>query len=290
MFFPQSPSNDDIQGTGTVALAGVLGALRCSGVSDPEALKKQRIVIVGAGTAGLGVASALKMGMLMQGLSDEEARARIYLVDGAGTLGYTRANTDVNQRPWVKHDVADGTDLATLMELVKPSIVLGLTGVPGVFTQQAIKTMARHCARPIVFPLSNPTSRAEATAQDIYDWTDGRAVFASGSPFDPVTRPASPPNSQHSRTLYPSQANNFYCFPGIGLGALVAQAKWISDSMLYVAARALAAAVKDEDIAMGKVFPPLREIRRVTEEIALASQSRSLHSHTRMLSSMPREW
>jgi malate dehydrogenase (oxaloacetate-decarboxylating)(NADP+) len=148
------------------------------------------------------------------------------------------------------------------METVKPSILLGLTGFPGVFTEKAIKTMAQFHKRPIVFPLSNPTSRAEATAEDIYRWTDGQAIFASGSPFDPV---------MYKDVLrYPSQANNFYCFPGIGLGALVARAKYISDSMLYVAARTLAAAVKDEDIAMGRVFPPVRDIRRVTLEIAVA--------------------
>jgi len=254
--------NDDIQGTGTVALAGVLGALRAAGHTDPDALSKQRIVIAGAGTAGLGVANALKMGMVAQGLTEEDARSRIYLLDGQGLLGHTRSNTDVNQRPWVKHDQPDGTSLETLMETVKPSILLGLTGFPGVFTETAIRRMARYHKRPIVFPLSNPTSRAEATAEDIYKWTDGQAIFASGSPFDPVMC--------KDVLRYPSQANNFYCFPGIGLGALVCQAKWISDSMLYVGARALAAAVKEEDIAMGRVFPPVREIRRVTEEIALA--------------------
>lgn len=211
-----------------------------------------------------------------QGLTDEEARSRIYLLDQSGLLGHTRSGTDVNQRPWVKHDQPDGTTLETLMETVKPGVLLGLTGFPGVFTEKSIRTMAAFTKRPIVFPLSNPTSRAEATAADIYNWTEGRAIFASGSPFDPVVM-------ANGVTRYPSQANNFYCFPGIGLGALVAKAKWISDSMLYAAARALAAAVKDEDIAMGKVFPPVREIRRVTEEVAMASQFFS-HTHARALS------
>lgn len=120
-----------------------------------------------------------------QGLSDEEARSRIYLLDQSGLLGHTRSGTDVNQRAWVKHDQPDGTSLETLMETVKPGVLLGLTGFPGVFTEKSIRTMAAFTKRPIVFPLSNPTSRAEATAVDVYNWTEGRAIFASGSPFDP---------------------------------------------------------------------------------------------------------
>jgi malic enzyme len=197
--------NDDIQGTGTVALAGVLGALRAAGHSEADALSKQRIVIVGAGTAGLGVANALRMGMVAQGLSDDEARSRIYLIDQNGLLGHSRPNLDVNQRPWVKFDQPDRTSVETLMETVKPSILMGLTGNPGVFSEKAIRTMAQFHKRPIVFPLSNPTSRAEATAKDVYEWTDGQAIFASGSPFDPVT-------DRSGVLRYPSQANNFYCF------------------------------------------------------------------------------
>lgn len=256
--------NDDVQGTGTVALAGVLGALRCAGHTAPNALSKQKIVIVGAGTAGIGVANGLKMGLLMQGLSDQEARDRIYLVDQKGLLGQGRTGLDVNQVLWTKKDQPDGLPLEQLIHAIKPSIILGLTGYPGVFTEGAIRAMSQYHERPIVFPLSNPTSRAEATAEQVWEWTDGKAIFASGSPFAPV--------NYKGDTKYPSQANNLYTFPGIGLGALVCQAKYITDSMLYVAARALAAAVKDEDIKMGKVFPPISQIRSVTEELALASK------------------
>lgn len=199
--------NDDIQGTGTVALAGVLGALRCAGHSDPNALSKQRIAIVGAGTAGLGVANALRMGMVMQGLSAEEATARIYILDQNGLLGQGRETKDANQKEWLSHDFPNNLSLRDVMAQVQPSIVLGLTGFPGVFTEEAIREMSKHHERPIVFPLSNPTSRAEATAADVYAWTDGRAIFASGSPFDAVI--------YKGQTLYPSQSNNFYCFPAI---------------------------------------------------------------------------
>lgn len=194
--------NDDIQGTGTVALAGVLGALRCAGHADPNALSKQNIVIVGAGTAGIGVASALAQGMTMQGLSEDEARRRIFFVDNNGLLGAGRQGLDVNQQLWVKSDLKDQMSLDDVVAEVKPSVILGLTGFPGVFTEKAIRTMAAHHARPIVFPLSNPTSRAEATAEQVFEWTEGRAIFASGSPFAPI--------EYKGETKYPSQANNFY--------------------------------------------------------------------------------
>jgi len=254
--------NDDIQGTGTVALAGVLGALRCAGHEDAHALSRQRIVIVGAGTAGIGVANSLKMGMIHQGLTDAEARSRIYLLDQYGLLGHTRNGLDEQQVLYAKQDQPDKLSLDQVVETVKPSILLGLTGCPGVFNESAIRLMSSYCPHPIIFPLSNPTSRAEATAAQIYEWTNGSAIFASGSPFDPVIH--------NGVTRYPSQANNFYCFPGIGLGAIVAEARCVSDGMLYAASRSLAQAVKSEDIAMGKVFPPLRDIRKVTLELALA--------------------
>jgi len=153
--------------------------------------------------------------------------------------------------------------LLEVIKKYKPTILVGVTAVGGLFTEEIVTEMASHCERPIIFPLSNPTTKAECTAEQAYEWTDGRCIFASGSPFDPV-------EMDDGRTFYPAQCNNMYIFPGIGLGATVCGATKITNRMLYIAAEALAKFVPEEDVKVGKVFPPLNRIREVSHRIGVA--------------------
>lgn len=254
--------NDDIQGTSVVALAGLFGALKQAGQKNQHALIESRLVIVGAGSAGLGVAEGIVGGMVMQGLTPEEARSRIYVLDAHGVIGRERTGLTDLQKLYAKDDIADKLSLKDTIEFVKPNILMGLSGAGGAFKEDAIRTMAKHCKNPIIFPLSNPTSQAECTPEQALTWTNGTAVVASGSPFDPVV--------VNGKKRIISQANNFYAFPGIGLGALCCQAKKITDSMFYAAAVALSRTVTEEDESSGRIFPPLHQIRRVSQQVALA--------------------
>lgn len=254
--------NDDIQGTGSTALAGLLCALRAKG-EDVSSLGDQKILIVGAGSAGIGIAQVLKEAMFEQGKSEEEARDNFFVVDQYGLLGLERAN-DLNheQLEFARH----GDDRMPLIEVIrkyKPTVMIGVTAVGGLFTEDVVREMARCNEKPIIFPLSNPTAKAECTAEEAFKWTDGRCIFASGSPFDPVTL-------EDGRTVYPSQCNNMYIFPGLGLGATVVGATKVTDRMLYVAAETLAKFVPEEDVAKGILFPPLSRIREVSHSIAVA--------------------
>lgn len=172
----------------------MLAAVRLQGEGE---LKDQRIVVAGAGSAGMGVATTLLQGMIHQGLTQEEARSRFYLMDQFGLFGTDRADMTSGQAYFARSDLDDKTSLRDVVKAVKPTLLLGLTGVGGTFPEDVIREMAAHVERPIVFPLSNPTSKAECSAEDVYHWTDGKAIFASGSPFDPVTI--------GDKTFYPSQ-------------------------------------------------------------------------------------
>lgn len=253
--------NDDIQGTGATTLAGVLGALRAKG-ADVNDLGKQRIVIAGAGSAGIGVAQVLMQAIIEQGTPEKEARDCFYVVDANGMLGVEQSDKLSSEQRMFARANDGGMPLDQVVKKYKPTMLLGMTGVGGLFKEEIIREMAKHCDRPVIFPLSNPTIKAECTAEQAFEWTDGRCIFASGSPFNPVTI--------GSNVFYPTQCNNMYIFPGLGLGATLAGAKTVSDKMLYVAAEALANFVTKEELSQGKVFPPLNRIRDVSESVAVA--------------------
>ncbi|GAB5035354.1 nad-dependent malic enzyme [Nannochloropsis oceanica] len=252
--------NDDIQGTGTVTLGGILSALRNQGKNYQD-LKAERFLIAGAGSAGCGVAATLLQGMVEQGMNYEMAKKQFYMCDKDGLLGLARKDTLTPQQlEFMRDDLPDGLSLLDVAKHVKPTVLLGLSAQRGLFKEELVKEVAKHAARPFIFPLSNPTTSAECTAAEAYLWTHGRAIFASGSPFEPVTI--------HGKTYKPSQANNFFVFPGIGLGAVVSGATIITDKMLYAASEAVAASLTEEERAEGRVFPRVARIRQVSLKVA----------------------
>jgi malate dehydrogenase (oxaloacetate-decarboxylating)(NADP+) len=191
--------NDDIQGTGATTLAGILGALRAKGESV-DSLGDQRILIAGAGSAGIGVAQVLKQAMIEQGRTEDEARKAFYVVDQHGLLGKERDGELSHEQAEFARDSGGGLSLLEVVQQFKPTILLGMTAVGGLFKEELIREMASYCERPVIFPLSNPTVKAECSAEQAFEWTQGRCIFASGSPFDPVTL--------HGKTYYPTQCNN----------------------------------------------------------------------------------
>lgn len=253
--------NDDIQGTGATTLAGILGALRAKG-EEVTSLGKQRILIAGAGSAGIGVAQVLKQAMIEQGYTEEESREPFFIVDQHGLLGTDRSSDLSPEQKEFMREVDFGMSMLDVVKKYKPTVLLGLTAVGGLFKEELIREMAANCERPILFPLSNPTTSAECTAEQAFEWTEGRCIFASGSPFGPV--------SMNGKTYFTSQCNNMYVFPGLGLGASICGSKTITDKMLYVAAEALANFVSDEEHAQGKVFPSISKIRYVSHTLAVA--------------------
>ncbi|KAH8073361.1 malate dehydrogenase [Aureococcus anophagefferens] len=264
--------NDDIQGTGATVLAGSLACLRQTG-KPPSALTDQRVVVAGAGSAGVGVATALKDGMVSMGLSEAEAASKFYLFDVDGLVAKegmdpaaydalvkeVRVFADSFDAPGVR-----GDSLKAVIEATKPTMLIGLSTVGGLFTEDIVKTFHDGVKpdRPIVMPLSNPTASAECSAADAITWTDGAAVFASGSPFPPV--------EYGGKTYQTSQCNNMFVFPGVGLGATVAECTVVSDDMLHAAAEACANSVSDDEMARGQVFPDVARIRDVSLNVAVA--------------------
>jgi malate dehydrogenase (oxaloacetate-decarboxylating) len=258
--------NDDIQGTATVALAAVLSALRATG----RELTDQRVCIVGAGSAGTGIAEQLVAAMVAHGLTEADARSRFYLIDRDGLLFDDQDGLETFQVPLARsRATVDGWSLAnpaqaSLLEVVteaQPSILIGVTGVFGLFDEAVIRAMAAAHEHPVVFPLSNPTSRAEATAEDVLTWTDGRAIVATGSPFPPVTL--------GDVTYTIAQSNNSYIFPGVGLGVRASGATRVTDSMFMAAAHALADHV-DAQSPGDSILPPLTAVRDVSRAIGIA--------------------
>lgn len=250
--------NDDIQGTGATVLAGALSA--CARVKVP--LREQRIVILGAGSAGLGVATTLLQGMLREGLTADEARSRFYVLDQYGLIGASREGLNAGQKYFSRPDLDDKTSIVDVMKTVKPTMLMGLSAARGAFTKEAVQEMAKHVEMPIIFPLSNPTSVAECTAEEAYEWTQGRCVFASGSPFAPVV--------YNGKSYAVSQCNNMFIFPAVGLATTVCQASRVTDRMLYAAATALSQTMTEEEIANGQVFPSVQNIRHVSLKVATA--------------------
>jgi malate dehydrogenase (oxaloacetate-decarboxylating)(NADP+) len=249
--------NDDIQGTGAMALAGLYAASRSTGKPLPE----QRLLFFGAGEANTGIASLVVSALTRAGLSQAQARRRCWLIDSQGLVVSRRTDLAEHKRPFA-HDHAAVTDLAGAIEALHPTALIGASGKPGVFTQTALAAMARVNDRPVIFALSNPTSQAECTAEQAYRATQGRAIFAAGSPFAPVT--------VGGRTVVTGQANNSYVFPGVGLGVLASGATRVTDDMFLAAAQALADQVGDQDLAAGRVFPAPARMRTVAAAVATA--------------------
>ena len=249
--------NDDIQGTAAVALAGVLSSMRITGGS----LADQRFLFHGAGGAGRGIANLIVSALVEGGRTVEDARSRCWFVDSRGLVVASRTDLTENKRPFA-HDAEQVGDLLAAVEAVRPTVLIGVSGQHAAFTQDVVRTMADYNDRPVIFALSNPTSKAECTASRAYEWSDGRAIFSSGSPFGPV--------EYNGRTYVPGQGNNAYIFPGVGLGVIAVEAHHVPDEMFMAAARTLASLVTEEQLETGCLYPPLRQIRDVSAAIAVA--------------------
>lgn len=257
--------NDDIQGTAAVALAGIFSALRVTG----QKLTDQKLLFLGAGEAGTGIADLFVSAAMADGLTQDEARARCWFVDSQGLVISGRGKLADHKLPYA-HDHRAVTHLAEAVESLCPTALIGVSGIAAQFTAAIITRMATFNERPIIFALSNPTSHAECTAEAAYQFSNGRAIFASGSPFAPVTF--------EGRTFAPGQGNNVYIFPGVGLGALVVEATEVSEQMFLVAARTLADLVCDDDLAIGRIYPSLTRIREVCVKIATAVAKEALNA------------
>ncbi|MFK7794676.1 MAG: NAD-dependent malic enzyme [Gammaproteobacteria bacterium] len=248
--------NDDIQGTAGVALAGVYASTRISNISFSDL----RILFLGAGSAATGIADLICYALQKEGLSEQQARERLRFVDQEGLLVKGRSNLKEHNLPYLQNE--SSRSFSETIEYFKPHVLIGATGSPSTFSQEIIEQMSRINLRPTIFALSNPTSHAECTAEQAYSWSDGRAIFSSGSPFDNV--------SLKDETFKPGQGNNAYIFPGIGLGAVACNAKLIDDDMFLVAASELAVQVSESDLAQGTLYPPLNNIREISTNIAEA--------------------
>jgi len=249
--------NDDIQGTAAVALAGILSALRVTGSALPE----QRILCFGAGEAATGICDLVVSAMREESLAENEARKRCWLFDSRGLVVASRRDLAEHKAPYAQEH-APVADFVAAVEQLKPTAIIGVAAVGGTFTRPVLEAMARVNQRPIVFALSNPTSKAECTAEQAYRWTVGRALFACGSPFDPVTL--------EGRIFVPRQGNNSYIFPGVGLGVMETGTRRVTDEMFLAAARALASQVTQADLDQGSLYPALDRIRDVSAHIAAA--------------------
>jgi malate dehydrogenase (oxaloacetate-decarboxylating) len=256
--------NDDIQGTAAVALGAILAAVKVAG----KPLKEQQIVMVGAGSAGIGVADLLRAAMQDAGLSDDDARRRFWVLDKDGLLHSGRTDLTADQRVYAqpRERVADwsrgtqGIGLADLIGKIDATILIGLSTAHGAFTEAIVREMGRKVERPIIFPLSNPTSKSEATADDLIRWTDGRALVATGSPFAPV--------SHGGRQIPIAQCNNIYIFPAVGLAVVASGARRVTDTMILAAARALAEKSPALTDPSASLLPALRDLRDVAAHIA----------------------
>lgn len=252
-----SDSLYDVQGIGAMGLAGLYTAGRITG----RKLSGQRILFVGAGEACLGIGNIVVAAMQREGWSEAEAKQRCLFVDSQGLVIASRKDLPEHKRPFAQ-DRGPLPDLVAAIENFKPTVLIGASGKGGLFTEPVLRAMARLNERPIVFALSNPTSKAECTAGQAYAWTGGRAVFASGSPFDPV--PCG------GRVHAPGQGNNSFVFPGVGLGLLICGARRVTDEMFFAAAQALAAQISEADLEQGRIFPVAARMREVAAQVAAA--------------------
>jgi malate dehydrogenase (oxaloacetate-decarboxylating)(NADP+) len=248
--------DDDIQGTGGVAVAGLIAAMRITG----SKLSEQKVLFLGAGEAGIGIADVFVAALKEQGLAEEDARKHCWFVDSRGLLCAGRDNIAAHKEPYAhEHEYID--NLLDAVKALRPTALLGLSGQPQTFTQDVVEAMGEINEQPIIFALSNPTSKAECTAEQAYTWTDGRAVFASGSPFDPV--------EIGNRRFVPGQGNNAYIFPGVGLGVIASRSRIVTDEMFLAAAHSLADQVAEHDLEQGLIYPKLSRIREVSAKIAV---------------------
>jgi len=249
--------DDDIQGTAAVALAGLCSALRIT----RGTLRDQRILFFGAGEAGIGVGNLVVAALMDEGIRESEARARCWFLDSKGLVVKSRSDL-ASHKVGFAHDHPAVADPLAAIEALRPTALIGVSGRRGTFSREIIEEAARINDRPIVFALSNPTAMAECTAEEAYTWSDGRCVFASGSPFRPITF--------GGKTFFPGQGNNAYIFPGVGLGVLASGSRRITNETFLAAARALAGEVSESDLAAGRVYPSLNRIREVSARIAFA--------------------
>lgn len=257
--------NDDIQGTASVVLSGVYASTRIT----QKKYKDLTIMFLGAGSAATGIGDLMVHAFESEGLSKEEAKRRLWFCDGKGLVVASRTDLVDHKLPFA-HEHPQ-MDFITALKDIKPDILIGATAQGGSFTEEAIALMSEFNERPVIFALSNPTSNAECTAEQAYMWSQGRAVFASGSPFKPVV--------YGDKTIRTGQGNNAYIFPGVGLGVIVSETKHIPEEIFLVASRTLAKAVSEKDISEGALYPRLTEIRRVSKEIAIAVANFAYDNH-----------
>ena len=258
--------NDDIQGTGAVTVAGLLAATR---LVDQD-LSDQRIVILGAGSAAIGISDQIVAAMTLEGTTELEARRRLWLVDSQGLLHAGRANVEAFKqkyaqpieamRSWQIVDTSK-PNFSEVVKNIKPTILIGTSAQPGAFTEEIVREIAKHVDRPIIFPLSNPTSKSEATAIDLLRWTNGRALIATGSPFPPVTT--------NDRVIQIGQCNNSFIFPGVGLGVIASGARRVTDAMFVAAARVLSEFSPALHDTSAPLYPPLEQVRAISFKVAL---------------------
>jgi malate dehydrogenase (oxaloacetate-decarboxylating)(NADP+) len=249
--------NDDIQGTAAVALAGVFSALRITGGK----LREQTLLFLGAGEAATGIADLVVSAMMAEGLSEAEALRRNWLVDSRGLVVKERPGLSGHKLRYA-HEQAPISDFRTAIDTLKPTAIVGVAAVGGAFTPEVLQAMAKLNEQPIVFALSNPTSKAECSAEEAYGYTEGRALFACGSPFDPV--------KLNGTTFVPRQGNNSYIFPGVGLGAIASGSRLVTAEMFMAAAHTLANSVSADDLRQGSLYPALPRIREVSAQIGAA--------------------
>ena len=247
--------NDDIQGTAGVTLSGIYTSLRMTGGK----LTEKKFLFLGAGEAGVGICDLIVRALMAEGLNEKDARERCWLVDSHGLVVKSRTDLAEHKLPYA-HDHAPMGDLLAAIESIKPTALIGVSGQSQAFSEAVVRAMGRINQRPVIFALSNPTSKAECTAEQAYTWTEGRAIFASGSPFPPFTL--------NGVTHVSGQGNNSYVFPGVGLGVIASEAEHVTDEMFFAAARVLSSLVTDEDIKKGSVYPDLQRIREVSSKIA----------------------
>ena len=258
--------NDDIQGTAAVTLGALLSACRKKG----EALNQQILVFVGSGSAGCGIAELIITAMVIEGLTDAQARARVFMVDRTGLLTQGMADLlDFQKRlaqpssavkEWKLTSASDYANLMDIINNTEPSILIGVSGQPGLFTEEVIRQMLAGCSRPVILPLSNPSQHVEAHPQDVVTWTDGKAIVATGSPFEQI--------EHNGENFEISQCNNSYIFPGLGLGVISCKAKLVSDEMLMVASTTLAELSPGQEDQSSAVLPPLTALPQISRKIA----------------------
>jgi len=270
--------NDDIQGTGAVTVAGILAAMKVL----PADLAAQRIVILGAGSSAIGISQQIVSAMLRAGCSIDEAKHELWLVDSKGLVHTGRLDLEASKRqyaqPIERLTDFDRFGFSDVVQNVEPTILIGTSGQAGAFSEQIVREMAAHVERPIIFPLSNPTSKSEAAPADLLEWTNGRALIATGSPFPPITRAG--------RSIRIGQCNNAFIFPGVGLGVITSGARRVTDAMFSAAACVLSEFSPALSDPAGALYPSLESVREISYQVALAVGAEAIHAGLSQLRSV----